>query len=72
MANECDEKRISALVLWSLRRVLRIIWTEYKTNVWEQQKIGVPEENGLVEKLKNGGWPNTGTAREEVNGWLWL
>ena len=34
------------------RRVLRISWTEYKTNVWVRQKIGVPEQNGQLEQLK--------------------
>ena len=28
------------------------VWTEYKTNVWVRQKIGVPEQNGLLEQLK--------------------
>ena len=32
--------------------MLRISWTEYKTNVWVRQKIGVPEQNGLLEQLK--------------------
>ena len=31
---------------------MRISWTEYKTNVWVRQKIGVPEQNGLFEQLK--------------------
>ena len=31
--------------------MLRISWTGYKTNVWVWQKIGVPEENGLLEQL---------------------
>ena len=49
---KCDEKRITAFELWCWRRVLRISWTEYKTNVWVRQKIGVPEQNGLFEQLK--------------------
>ena len=49
---KCDEKRITAFELWCWRRVLRISWTEYKTNVWVRQKIGVPEQNGLLEQLK--------------------
>ena len=49
---KCDEKRIPAFELWCWRRVLRISWTEYKTNVWVRQKIGVPEQNGLIEQLK--------------------
>ena len=48
---KCDEKRIKAFELWCWRRVLRISWTEYKTNVWVRQKIGVPEQNGLLEQL---------------------
>ena len=32
--------------------MLRISWTEYKTNVCVRQKIGVPEENWLLEQLK--------------------
>ena len=70
---KCDEKRITAFELWCWRRVLHISWSEYKTNVWVRQKIGVPEQNGLLEKLKKpGSWPNMGTGREEVRGWLWL
>ena len=49
---KCDKKRITAFELWCWRRVLRISWTEYKTNVWVRQKIGVPEQNGLLEQLK--------------------
>ena len=49
---KCDEKRIMAFELWCWRRVLRISWTEYKTNVSVRQKIGVPEQNGLLEQLK--------------------
>ena len=49
---KCDEKWITAFELWCWRRVLRISWTEYKTNVWVRQKIGVPEQNGLLEQLK--------------------
>ena len=42
-----------SLELSSWRRVLRFSRTEYyKTNVWVRQKIGVPEENGLLEQLK--------------------
>ena len=49
---KCDGKRITAFELWSWRRVLRISWTECKTNVWVRQKIGVPEQNGLLEQLE--------------------
>ena len=40
---KCDEKRITAFELWCWRRVLRISWTEYKTDVWEWR---------LLEQLK--------------------
>ena len=39
------------------------------------RRLGYRRENGLLEQLstgKNGNWPNTGTGREEVKGWLWL
>ena len=52
---KCDEIRITAFELWCWRRVLRISWTEYKTNVWVRQKIGVPEKDGLLEQLKTPG-----------------
>ena len=29
-------------------------------------KIGVPEENGLLQQLKQGSWPNMGTGIDEV------
>ena len=40
--------------------MLRISWTEYKTNVWVRQKIGVTEENGLLEQLKKHKLPKYG------------
>ena len=40
--------------------MLRICWTEYTP--W--QNIGVQCTIGAVRK--NGGWPNTGTGREDV------
>ena len=68
------EKLLTAFEWWFWRRVLRISWTAYKTNVWVWQNIGIglPEENGLLEQMENGSWPNMGTGREEVKGWLWL
>ena len=61
---KCEEKRNTAFELLSWRRKLGISWTECNTNVWFQ-KVGVPEENGLVEQLKKDRrWPNMGTERE--------
>ena len=34
------------------RRVLRMGWTERKTNKWVRERIGVKEEDGIVEKIK--------------------
>ena len=49
----CGEKQLTTFVLSPCRRVVRISWTEYKTNVWVRQKIGVPENQwGLFEQLK--------------------
>jgi len=33
--------------------MLRISWTELKTNTWIQEKIGIPEEKGILEQIKH-------------------
>ena len=66
------EKRITAFELWCWRRVLRISWTEYKTNVWARQKIGVPEQNGLLEPLKKRKLAKYGHWKRRSEGLLWL
>ena len=35
-----DERRVDAFEMWCYRRVLRIPWTERKTNAWVLDKIG--------------------------------
>ena len=37
---KADERRVDAFEMWCYRRVLRIPWTERKTNAWVLDKIG--------------------------------
>ena len=37
---KADERRVDAFEMWCYRRVLRIPWTERKTNSWVLDKIG--------------------------------
>ena len=37
---KADERRVDAFEMWFYRRVLRIPWTERKTNAWVLDKIG--------------------------------
>ena len=48
--------------------MLRISRTEYKTNVWVRQKIGVPEQNGLLEQLKKRKLDNYGHCKIRSEG----
>ena len=49
-----DERRIGAFEMWAWRRMLRVSWRAHKTNVWIREKVGVKEEDGLLEKVKEG------------------
>jgi len=33
--------------------MLRISWAERKTNAWIREKIGISEENGILEQIKH-------------------
>ena len=33
--------------------MLRISWTERKTNTWIREKIGIPEEKSILEQIKH-------------------
>ena len=37
---KADERMVAAFEMWCYRRVLRISWTERKTNAWVLDKIG--------------------------------
>ena len=49
-----DEKVLQSFEMWVLKKVLRISWTERKTNKWVRERIGVKEEDGTVKKEKAG------------------
>ena len=48
-----DEKLVTAFEMWVWHRMLRISWTERKTNTWIREKIGIPEEKGILEQIKH-------------------
>ena len=48
----CDEKLVTAFEMWVWRWMLRISWTERKNNKWTPEKIGIPEEKGILEQNK--------------------
>jgi len=39
--------------MWVWRRMLRISWTERKTNTWIREKIGIPKEKGILEQINH-------------------
>ena len=43
MLKNIDKKKIEAFELWCYRRLLRISWTEKKTNEWILNKMDVSE-----------------------------
>ena len=48
--NSCQ---LTAFEMWVWHRMLRISWTEWKTNTWIRVKIGIPEEKGILEQIKH-------------------
>ena len=38
--NKADQKRVDAFEMWCYRRILRISWTEMRSNVWILDQIG--------------------------------
>ena len=47
-----DEDRLHAFELWVWRRVLRIKWTERKTNDWVRHRVGIPVSEGIITQVK--------------------
>jgi len=43
----------TAFEMWVWRRMLRISWTERKTNKWIRQKIGITKEKSILEQIKH-------------------
>jgi len=50
---KCNEKLVTAFEMWVWRRMLRISWTVRKTNTWIREKIGIPEEKGILVQIKH-------------------
>jgi len=50
---KCDEKLVTVFEMWVWRWMPRISWTERKTNTWIREKIGIPEEKGILEQIKH-------------------
>jgi len=50
---KCDVKLVTAFEMLVWRWMPRISWTERKTNTWIREKIGIPEEKGIVEQIKH-------------------
>ena len=75
-----DEGKLTAFEMWVWRRMLRISWTERRTNQAVRDQIQVPEEAGLLQQIrrrkiaKYGHWKRrpesivTATIEGEVEG----
>jgi len=50
---KCDEKLVTAFEMWVWLWMLRISWTEWKNDTWIREKIGLPEEKGILEQIKH-------------------
>jgi hypothetical protein len=46
-----DEKRIKAFEMWAWRRLLRVSWTEHRSNDWVRHRVMVQEREGLMAQL---------------------
>ena len=44
--------RMEAFEMWLWRRILRISWTERRTNQWVRDQIGLKGEKNLLEEVK--------------------
>ena len=49
---KADELRITAFEMWLWRKLLRVKWTDRRTNAWVRSKVEVKEEDGLVPTIK--------------------
>jgi hypothetical protein len=47
-----EETMINAFEMWLWRRVLRIKWTERRTNQWVRDQVGVTEEHSMLQEVK--------------------
>ena len=47
-----EERMIEVFEMWLWRRVLRVSWTERRTNEWVRERVGVREEHGLLREVR--------------------
>ncbi|XP_063596230.1 uncharacterized protein LOC134773083 [Penaeus indicus] len=47
-----EERMIDAFEMWLWRRVIRVKWTERRTNEWVREQVGVREEQGIMQEIK--------------------
>ena len=47
-----EERRIAEFEMWVWRRMLRVSWTDRRTNVWVREKAGVTNEKDLLTIVK--------------------
>ena len=63
-----EEKMIEALEMWIWRRIMRVRWTERKTNEWVRKQAGVSEEGSMLAEVrkrkirKYGHWKRRGAS----------
>ena len=49
---KAEERMINVFEMWLWRRVLRVSWTQRRTNEWVRRKIGIAEEKGMLNHVK--------------------
>ena len=47
-----EQNMIQVFELWLWRRVLRVSWTERRTNEWIRAKVGIAAEQGMFQEVK--------------------
>lgn len=63
-----EENMINVFEMWLWRRVLRVSWTQRKTNQWVRDQVGIGEEQGMVAEVKKrkirkyGHWKRRGSS----------
>jgi len=63
-----EEKMIEALEMYIWRRIMRVGWTERKTNEWVREQVGVSKERSVLAEVrkrkirKYGHWKRRGES----------
>ncbi len=47
-----EERKIEVFEMWVWRRMLRVSWTDRRTNIWVREKAGVTNEKDLLKIVK--------------------